>query len=53
MWNKAETNYPHMNMLMLILEKPNSKKKPNSMGKKELAGLRENSLSPSSRNNGS
>ena len=26
---------------MLILNKPNSKKKPNNMSKKELAGLRE------------
>ena len=42
-----------MNMLMLILEKPNNRKKPNSMGRKELARWRENSLSPSGRNNGS
>ena len=40
-------------MLMLILEKSNSRKKPDNMGRKELAGLRENLLSPSGRNNGS
>ena len=39
-------------MLMLILEKSNSRKKPDYMGRKELAGLRENLLSPSGRNNG-
>jgi len=39
-------------MLMLILEKPNNRKKPSNMGRKELAGLKENSLSPSGSNNG-
>ena len=37
---------------MLILEKSNSRKKPDNMGRKELAGLRENLLSLSGRNNG-
>ena len=40
-------------MLMLILEKSNSRKKLGNMGRKELAGLRENLLSPNGRNNGS
>ena len=31
---------------MLILEKPNSRKKPNNMGRKKLVGLRENSIKP-------
>ena len=40
-------------LLMLTLERPNSKKKPNNIGKKELARLRENPLNPNSKNNGS
>ena len=36
---------------MLILEKPNSRKKPSNMGRKELAQLRENPLSLSGKNN--
>ena len=31
---------------MLILNKPNSRKKPNNTGRKELAGLRENLIKP-------
>ena len=38
---------------MLILENPNSKKKPNNMGKKELVNRVKKSLSPKGRNNGS